>query len=154
MNIKKFNIRPEDCEYIVKKDERKVICILNNTSHLFISFADNNLALPIDDWSNHIGVLYEKLIMPNRFIGISTCSPSDEWNENTGKVIAFSRLKDKVNRSFFKRANLIVNTYDKWINDAEDLLNGIGYKLSVNTEHRHNYINKLLGVKDEQQEDN
>lgn len=152
MSNDKFNIRPEDCEYIVKEDERKVICILNNTSQLFTHFTVDNLLLPLDGiWNNTrpLDKLYKKLLMPARFVGIATCSPSDEWDENTGKLIAFSRMKDKVNKSFFKRANTLINTYDDWLNDAEDTLNALGYKLSVNTDHRHQYINKMLGVKAE-----
>lgn len=159
MNNYKFNIRPEDCEYIVKEDERKVICILNDTKHLFTKFTAYNLPLPLDGvWNSGrpLSKLYNQLLMPTRFIGVATCSLNDEWDEDTGKLVAFSRCKDKVNKSFFKRANLLINTYDQWLDDAETTLNELGYKLSVNTERRHEYIKSLLGVEDlnGKQEDN
>lgn len=156
---KRFNIRPDDCDYIVKEDERKVICILNDTSNVFIDFCINNLSLPLEGlWGNEkaLAKLFNELHMPKRFTGIATCFPTDEWNTETGKTIAFSHMKDKLNKSFFKRANLLVNTYDKWLDDAEAMLNELGYKLSVNTERRHEYIKSLLGVEDSdgEQEDN
>ena len=157
MNNHKFNIRPDDCEYIVKEDERKVVCILNHTTHLFINFTTCNLPLPLDGMWNTgrpLTKLYNRLLMPARFIGVATCSLNDEWDEDTGKLIAFSRVKDKINKSFFKRANILINTYDDLLNEAEDTLNALGYKLSVNTDHRHEYINKILGVEDDEQNNN
>ena len=150
----KFNIRPTDCKYIINKDERKVVCILENTSSLFTTFIVENLSLPMRafyDGRASVNKLFEHLKMPNRFIGIATCSDEDEFDEELGKMIAFSRLKNKVNESFFKRAMLFVDTYDRWLDEATDIFNNLGYKLTVNMNKREELIADRLGQKEKEE---
>ena len=147
----KFNVKPRDCHYIVNKDKRKVICLIENTKYSFLNFANDNFVLNPDVFENPWGRKYidirGRLVMPNRFYGIATCSPEDEWNEETGKLIAYSRAKDKLNKSFFKRANFFINTVDKHVNDAVDILNNLGSKLENSTERRHQKILDITGEK-------
>ena len=149
--MRNFNIKPTDerVKYIVNEDKKVVVCVIEHTRELFNDFCNKNFkisARTTDFWPRepHRN-LFEKLNMPDRFVGQAYCSVNDEWNVDTGKLIAFSRAKDNLNKSFFKRANLYVNTLDKWANEAADVLDQIGVKLSVNTEHRHNLIDSILG---------
>lgn len=140
-----FNIKPSDARYIINEDKKVVVCIVENTENLFRDFVDNNFRLGTHcDFPNHGRRLNLSLSMPNRFIGIARCSKDDEWSPELGKLIAFSRAKDNINTSFFKRANTYVNFIDKHLNIAVDTFNSLGQKLSKNTEHRHNLINTLL----------
>ena len=142
----KLNVNSKDCRYIVDKNKRKVVCIIDHTSDIFTDFMETNFKIFIYDdpfWNS--GKFMKKLIMPRRFIGIATCSPEDEWNEDTGRLIAYSRAKDNLNKSFFKRANLYINTLDKEIDRATETLNMIGQKLTNNTERRHEKIASLIG---------
>lgn len=145
----KFNVKPEDCRYIVNKDKRKVICLIENTKYSFLNFANDNFVLNPDCYDNPWGKLYsnisKNLVMPNRFCGVATCNETDEWNEDTGRLIAYSRAKDKLNKSFFKRANLFINTVDKHVNDAVDILNKLGSRLEASTERRHQKITDIIG---------
>lgn len=146
----KFNVNPEDCRYIINIDKRKIICLIENTERMFITFAANNFDIPYDCmdsiWSSATPKhLHEKLRMPNRFWGIATCSEEDEWDEEKGKLLAFAKAKNKLNKSFFKRANLYIHTFDKSINDAVEILNTLGDKLTANTARRYAKLNKLLG---------
>lgn len=146
----KFNIKPEDCNYIINKDKRKIVCIIEKTRNMFVNFAERNFVLSpmdIDDpWKiiphRELG---PQLLMPNRFWGIATCSEDDEWDEEIGKLIAYSRAKDKLNKSFFKRADLYVKTLDRYINDSIDVLNRLGEKLEISTERRYKKISNALG---------
>lgn len=136
---KNFNIKPSDAKYSINEEKRTVVCILEKTDNLFIKFV----------WENsNIGCYGEKflnkLIMPNRFIGIAKCSEDDEWDVEKGKLIAFSRAKDKLNKSFFKRAKTYVNYIDRQIDNFVDIINTVGEKLEINQEHRYNLIDKLL----------
>jgi hypothetical protein len=147
----KFNNHPEDCRYIVNEDKRKVICIIEDTDRIFINFANNNFKIPCDCtdtyWGNKNN-LFPKLLMPKRFWGIATCSKDDEWDEEIGKKLAFSKAKDKLNKSFVKRANLYVHTFDKHLDRAVEMLNGVCGKLNASTEHRHNKLEAILGEAD------
>ena len=147
----KFNIHPEDCRFIVNEEKRKVICLIENTDSLFVDFADNNFDIPYDCMALFGNKkpskrnFNKKLIMPKRFWGIATCSEDDEWDVEKGKFLAFSRAKNKLNNSFFKRANLYVNTFDKSLNDAVLILNNLGEKLTVNADRRNERIKELFG---------
>lgn len=142
----KLNISSKDCKYIVDKNKRKVICIIDNTSDMFVDFMFRNFRVFFSDngfWgSKHFE---NKLRMPRRFVGVATCSDTDEWNEETGRLLAYSRAKDNLNKSFFKRANLYVNTIDKEIDRATETLNILGQKLTNNTARRHEKIASLVG---------
>lgn len=148
----KFNVRPEDCRYIINKDKRKIICLIENTENMFIAFANNNLEIPCDCYNmvwppvtNFSKYFNRKLHMPKRFWGIATCAEDDEWDVEKGKLLAFSKAKDKLNTSFFKRANFYVNTLNKSINRATVLLNNLGKKLTTSSIHRHEKLAEMLG---------
>lgn len=148
-----FSVRPADCRFIVNEESRKVICILENTKLLFVHFIDDNSNIPakINSIANLFSNtpashLYQKLMMPDKFVGIATCSADDEWNEEIGRQIAFSRLKYKVNKSFFKRANTYFTTLDKWLDDATEIINELGMKLEENQKHMHDHIASLIGA--------
>ena len=144
-----FNLRPSDCKFIIDKEKRKVVCVLYKTSHFFLDFLEKNSHINIDFFDYYGQSLYSQLLMPDRFMGIATCSDDDEWNEECGRAIAFSRLKDKVNKSFFKRANTYVNTIDRWLDEDMVCINKFGMKLEKNQEKRHNYIEQLINTKTE-----
>ena len=143
----KVNITKDNAKFIINKDARKVICIIDQTSFLFVHYAEKNLKIPPDCdniWGGSSSSLYPKLKMPNKFIGIATCSPEDEWNEEIGRMLAFSRATDNLNKAFFKRANIYINTLDNWITDAVENINNYGAKIEVNTKRRHNKIEEIL----------
>lgn len=150
----KFNVKPSDCRFVVNEEKKTVVCIYEGCRLDFICFIHDNCKinpfLSRDPW---IESLYEKMTIPNRFIGVAICGPDDEWDEKTGRLIAFSRMKDKLNKSFFKRANTFFNTVDEWLSETVDLLNVIGEKLEVNQDRRHSRIKELVG-EEQDNEDN
>lgn len=149
----RFNVSAEDAKFFIDEEDKVVVCVIEKTKRLFLDFATDNFRInPMCDesfsWRNSIKSdhnLAHKLLMPDRFVGIARCGADDEFDEDVGCAIAFSRAKDNLLRSFFKRATTYVNTIDKWLNDSVDLVNELGAKLTVNTEKRHSYINSLLG---------
>lgn len=148
----KINITKDKAQFIVNEDARKVVCIIEHTRDLFLNYANNNLRiLPDCDalWGGNGSRLYPKLKMPDKFVGIASCNPEDEFSIETGKLIAFSRAKDKIQTSFFKRANLYVNTIDNWLNQAMESINSYGQKLEINTARRHKKIASLIGEPEE-----
>lgn len=148
----KINITKDKARFIVNEDARKIVCIIDHTSHLFLHYAEKNLKITPDCdsvWGGESSRLYPKLKMPNKFIGIASCNPEDEFSIETGKLIAFSRAKDKIHNSFFKRANTYINTLDDWLNQAAESINRYGDKIGINTERRHQKIIDLIGQPEE-----
>lgn len=147
----KINITKDKAQFIINEDARKVVCIIDHTSHLFLDYAEKNLKIPpdCDILCGGNSRLYPKLKMPNKFVGIASCNPEDEFSVETGKLIAFTRAKDKIQNSFFKRANFYINTIDDWLNQAMDAINSYGEKLEINTKRRHKKIASLVGEPEE-----
>lgn len=148
----KINITKDNARFIVNEDARKVVCIIDHTRDLFLDYVNKNLRIRSDcdsDWGGYGSHLYPKLKMPDKFVGIATCDPEDEFSVETGKLIAFSRAKDKIHNSFFKRANTYINTLDDWLNQAAESINRYGDKITINTERRHQKIIDLIGEPEE-----
>lgn len=137
----KINIKPDVCRYIVNKDQRKVVCIIDNTSNLVRQFIGwpFSLRMPIPSR------VMDKITMPNRFVGIATCAPEDEWDEEVGKALAFSRAKYKLNVSFFKRANYMMNEIDNELSEMLDSFNSYGERLEKNQEKRRQWLVDKVG---------
>jgi len=139
----KINIKKEDCKFIVKPEDRMVICVIDgkHVRHLFTDFVEDfdfpdlELYMPYP--------LARKLLMPSSFMGKAVCAPEDEWNEETGRKIAYFRAKHKLYTSFFKRANLYVQTIDRRINDIMNQFNDLGEALSENQDKLEQEIEKL-----------
>ena len=150
----KLNIKPENCKYIVNEDKRKVVCLIENTSRVFERFVDSNFIIPVDVGyifsSGPAKKLFDHSMMPNRFYGVATCAPEDNWDVETGKLIAYHRAKEKLNRSFFKRARFYVNTLDKWLDQAAQEFNALGDKLTIGAVNREERIKNLLGVSEDE----
>ena len=137
----KHSIKREDVKYFVNEEKRTVVAVLEGTRYLFQDFIYEN------DGLMSVNVHYDfddRYCLPNRFIGIAKCSVNDEWNEQLGKLIAFDRLKEKVNNSFVKCANKYVEDIDKssntFCNNTQAYLN----KLASNSDRRKNLINQLI----------
>ena len=139
----KHSIRKEDVKYVVNPEQRKVVAYIEGTKTMFTDFLEENY--PYYDYPIWGDPIREKLAMPNRFCGISTCGPDDEWNEDTGRLIAFDRMKDSLNKSFFKRANTFVAEWEKRLDLFCDRTNAYGQKLEYNTHRRKALIEKILG---------
>ena len=55
------------------------------------------------------------------------------------------RSNNGLNNSFFKRAQLYINTFDKSLNDSILILNNLGEKLTANADRRNERIKELFG---------
>ena len=140
----KVNIKKEDCKFIVKPDQRVVVCVIEG-SHirtLLTDFVSDFYFRDLDLYVPHPAA--KKLEMPGSFIGKAVCAPEDEWNEETGRKIAYSRAKHKLYMSFFKRANLYVQIIDRRLNDIMTQFNELGEALSENQDKLEEEIEKLI----------
>lgn len=143
-------IKMKDCRFYVNEDARTVVCVIPYTKNMLVNFiiehfqfSDINMYDCIDTWHS---IFAKKLYMPNSFVGKAVCAPEDEWNEETGKLIAFSRAKDKCYKSFFKRANTFVQAIDRRLGDMIEMFNDFGIKLEDKREGMHQRIDELTGV--------
>ena len=132
-----------DCRFYVNEPERTIVCVIPNTKRMVLDFiTDNCPDLPfwVDD------KLYDKICLPHSFSGKAVCAEEDEWNEELGRMIAFSRAKNKCYKSFFKRANTYVQSIDRKLGDTIETFNDFGLKLEGKREALETKIEKAMGT--------
>lgn len=121
--MKMNGIKMSDCRFYVNEEERTVVCVIPYTRLKFLSYI-------YDKFMYHRNICFKvderELELPKQFIGKAVCSKEDEWNEETGRMIAFARAKNKFYKSFFKRANLLINTIDKELTYMVETFNSFG----------------------------
>lgn len=136
-------VSKEDVVYIVDEKKRKVVAYVEGTKYELVNFISENKGI-LPDWFD-MPKLHDKLLLPNKFIGIATCSPDDEWNPEIGKLIAYHRMKTNMSKSFFKHAETYYKLMLKKINETVDLINIYGNKLTANYKRRIETINQTIG---------
>ena len=138
-------IKMNDCRFYVDEAARTVVCVIPNTRMMVRDFIYEHF-----DWSDvsmSDALCYRmrnKIDMPHSFMGKAVCASEDEWNEELGKKIAFSRAKDKCYKSFFKRANTFVQTIDLRLGDMIEMFNDFGIKLENKREALQKQIDEVL----------
>ena len=136
-------VSKEDVVYIVDEKKRKVVAYVEGTKYELVNFISENKGI-LPDWFD-LPKLHDKLLMPNKFIGIATCSPDDEWNPEIGKLIAYHRMKTNMSKSFFKHAETYYKLMLKKVDETVDLINVYGNKLTANYNRRIETINQAVG---------
>lgn len=153
-------IKMTDCRFYVDKDARTVVCVIppvigkgrdqRYTSEMVKNFIMENFQfkdINLYDGANFWNGRFEKAMrMPSSFIGKAVCAPEDEWDEDLGRMIAFSKAKDKCYKSFFRRANLFVQTLDRRLGDAINSFNSFGLVLENKREGLKQKIDERLGL--------
>lgn len=143
----KSNFSMKDCKFFVDEKKRTIVCVLENTDKLFYSFINEKLSFYskyffIDPKKNK--KFFNKIHMPNRFIGIAKCAPEDTWNETLGREIAYMKMREKVFNSFFNHASAYVDMIDEYINQDIFIINEFGVKLEKEFNKRKEYITKAI----------
>lgn len=140
-------IKMSDCRFYVDEAEKIVVCVIPNTSHMVMDFIWDNFNWSDINMSDAIDYhMRQKLRMPNSFMGKAKCADEDEWDVETGKMIAFSRAKDKCYKSFFKRANTFVQTVDCRLGDMIEAFNNFGMKLEDKRVGLQQQIDERIGA--------
>lgn len=140
-------IKMSDCRFYVDETEKVVVCVIPNTSNMVMDFIWDNFNWSDMNMSDAIDYhLRQKIKMPKAFIGKAKCAPEDEWDEELGKMIAFSRAKDKCYKSFFKRANTFVQTVDRRLGDMIEAFNNFGMRLEDKRVGLQQQIDERTGV--------
>lgn len=133
-------IKMSDCKFYVNEDERVIVCVIQNTKYMFANYVCDHFS-----WRDfYLGYVTDEYLMPDSFMGKAVCSESDEWNEDLGRKIAFSRAKDKCYRSFFKRANSLINGIDRRLGEMVDSFNIFGDNLSKKKDNLQYQIDQEL----------
>ena len=153
-------IKMSDCKFYVDEEKRTVVCVIPKVAG-GANVANSVLDFIYDNCDFGDMYLYDalsfrchkKFTMPKTFVGKAVCAPEDEWNEETGKLIAFSRAKQKFYNSFFKRANLFVNMLNNCLGETIEKFNDLGLQVQNNADMLEMKIDDRLGTEEEEEEE-
>jgi hypothetical protein len=148
-------IKMSDCRFYVNEAERTVVCVIPQsveegnwrkfTSDMVLDFIYDNFSSREVDFHYAMDRAFEdELKMPSTFMGKAVCAPDDEWNEETGKLIAYSRAKNKFYKSFFRRANKYVQTMDSHLMKIVDTFNDFGERIGDNDKKLEEQIKEMV----------
>ena len=135
----KIRIEKQDCKFIVKPEERKVICIYYINPEILIDYLTDSCAMYTDYKE------YNMLKMRHYYTGMATCASEDEWNEDTGKLIAFAKMKKKFCSSVFRHINRFFDARDNEINRAAEICDRMGEKWNKEIDTIDKEIRHRLG---------
>lgn len=136
-----------NCLFVVNKKKGVVVCRIEDTSDQFINYVKEKVLYPIMSfnscfWNDLVmSKYYNKLKMPNEFIGIARLGEGDEWNEDYGRRLAYYRAREKYNRSFYKRAKTYFDLYDNILDQANEILVASWQKSNRNQERLKESLN-------------
>lgn len=151
-------IKMSDCRFYVNEEERTVVCVIPHTRDMVMDFIQENFDFSDFSFYDAINLWNSKkfkssLRMPTSFSGKAVCAKEDKWDEETGRLIAYSRAKDKCYKSFFKRANMFVRAVDQRLNDMITKFNDFGLRLEDNRIGINQKIDEKLGITLEDEEE-
>lgn len=147
----KNGIKMSDCKFYVDEEARTVVCVIPDTKDMVLDFLTDHARF--SDFDLDFGTewkLKNELLMPNSFMGKAVCSEEDEWDEDTGRLIAYSRARNKCYTSFFKRANAYVQALDRRLGDIITMFNDFGMRLEDKRVALETKIEELTQVDEEE----
>ncbi len=155
-------IKMSDCKFYIDEPARTVVCgipsiIEKEDGRIFIKdmvrdFISDNFRFSDFDLSYAIEAKLEREIdMPRSFIGKAVCAEEDNWDVEIGKLLAYSRARDKLYKSFFKRANSFVQSLDRRLGDIITAFNDFGGKLEDKREGIEQRLEEMMKETEEKE---
>lgn len=140
----KIHPKSEQCQYIVDKENRTVVCVIHYTKNLFRQACIEQGIGPV------MQIIPEKYLikimqMPVQFRGIAKCAQEDEWDEVTGRKLAFARAKYKLDKSFFNHASLFFNKVDHILDNFYTTINQYGEEIEQQHDKRVQSLRDKFG---------
>ena len=143
-----------DCRFYVDEEARTVVCVIPNTKNMVNDFIWDHFQWSDVNMSDALDYnLRRQIKMPKSFMGKTVCAPEDEWDKELGCMLAFSRAKDKCYKSFFKRANMLVQTVDRRLGDMIEAFNDFGMKLANKRDALQQQIDERMPSADASEEE-
>ena len=105
----KISVSQNDCNYIVDKENRRIICIYRPPCRIVVNYI--NATCPYVFMPEK---LYESMTLKSYYRGIAVCTEGDEWDEDFGKLVAFNKVREKYYNAVWRR----VNRFFDWLDDS------------------------------------
>lgn len=122
-----------DCQFFVNKDKRAVTCIYYNKNIWgAVDFVDRDYYYK------------SKFALARRYVGVARCNPDDNWNEDIGRLVAYTRMKNSYFKDFFIRTKKIYEEMEKILNEEYYACNKLGDKFANELDRLDELIRKRV----------
>ncbi len=148
-----YQVKQSDCKFYVNEKERTIACVIDHLDDIpikelmhtfYVETITKHDKPPISFFHNKNW--YDMCVLKNSYSGVAKCSPEDEWNEETGKLIAFSRAKNALYVDFFQHANTIIQKIDSIFTSQIEDFNRFGEALGNSKASLKRRIDMATGV--------
>ena len=119
----KISVSQNDCNYIVDKENRRIICIYRPPCRIVVNYI--NTTCPYVFMPEK---LYESMALKSYYRGIAVCAEDDEWDEDFGKLVAFNKVREKYYNAVWRRVNRFFNWLDDSTNESARQFDYMGDK--------------------------
>lgn len=127
----------EKIDYYVNEEKKTVTCIIFPDTYRMARFIGKYTELFFTPYK------YTDPMFP-KFVGIARCHPEDEFDVEFGKKLAYSRARDKCDRSFFKQLQNFINALDFELNELVMRSNDYGAKLTNHKNERQETLEAFI----------
>ena len=135
----KIAVRPQDCAYIVKKEDRKIICIYHPPRNIVSQYIMNLCPfIMFYMFETDCG----EVELKSYYRGIAVCAEGDEWDEEFGKLVAFNKMRERYYTAVYKRINNFFNWADESLNRAANQFDYMGDKWGKSIDQTEKLIKK------------
>lgn len=140
------DISMKDCKFFVNEEKRTVVCVIEGMKYQVYTDLDRTISAV--GTSILLGEAMDTLLK-NRFVGKAVCSAEDEWDENTGRLLAYSRAKNKFYHSYFKHLNHIMYNIDRELDEVQARFNEFGDQISKSFDQMQKTLEERIGTEKE-----
>jgi hypothetical protein len=112
-----FNTQDTSVQYIIDKDKRTIVAILNVSATKIATEVRNIITKRSSNYFTVIGVIpSNKLLLSGKYVGKAKAHPDDKWDENKGKEIALLRAQ----KAYMTERAKIMRGLEDVFDDIED----------------------------------
>lgn len=112
-----FNTQDTSVQYIIDKDKRTIVAILNVSATKIATEVRNIITKRSNNYFTVIGVIpSNKLLLNGKYVGKAKAHPDDKWDENKGKEIALLRAQ----KAYMTERAKIMRGLEDVFDDIED----------------------------------
>ena len=140
------DISMKDCKFFVNEEKRTVVCVIEGMRYQVYNDLDQTI---ISAGASIILGKAMSALLKNRFVGKAVCSVEDEWDENTGKLLAYNRAKNKFYHSYFKHLNRVMYDIDRVLDEVQSRFNEFGDQIGKSFDQMQQTLEERIGIEKE-----
>lgn len=143
-----LKIKQKNCRFKVDEKNRTVVCWIEGPQIIYAVenfMREQGFSLSVMMGSVEMcNRLCEIAKMPRRINAVAVCAPGDTWNEDMGKLIAYSKMKTKFATLFFKHFDAAMYYINNQLQNAANAADAIYSRMETELGRLEHAVNSEL----------